>query len=253
MDDQILLALTLTFFAGLSTTIGGLLCLIIGKETSEKMGIALSLTAGVMLYVSIMELLPEGQSLLSSSAAQFGLFAAIHFLLIGALVVYFIEKKHNHSQEHSHVDKRFVTSGLFIIISITLHNLPEGMATLAATLADTKLGLVSALAIAVHNIPEGLAVAIPVYKLTGSYPKAVLAAFGSGMAEPLGALIGLSILNPFLSDGVLGAVLCGVAGVMIYISVVQILPLARTMTKPSVILSSAVIGSMLMAGSLAVL
>jgi len=247
MEHQLFLAIELTVLAGLATTIGGALCLFVGKETSSKMGVALSITAGVMLYISIMELLPEGQSLLISSPLQHQMLSIVHLTLLAAITIFLIRSQHCGEQEKP--PKYLKRSSILIIFSITLHNFPEGMATLTTTLVDTKLGILSAVAIAIHNIPEGLAIAIPIYKMTASYPKAVLAAFGSGIAEPIGALMGYYALNPFLNDWVLGAILCSIAGIMIYISLIQILPLAQTMARPRVIISSTVAGGLLMAAS----
>lgn len=253
MIENAVPALFLTLVAGLATTIGGMLCLVVGRQACHKMGIALSLTAGVMIYVSIVELLPEGRLLLESASNHFSFILTLHFFLFGLLIVYLFDKKHQDKRDEADLDKRFKQSALFIIISITLHNFPEGMATLAATLADYKLGVVSAFAIAIHNIPEGLAIAIPVYKMTGSYKKAVFASFLSGMAEPVGALIGLTFISQFLNEIVLGAILCSIAGVMVYISMMQMIPLARTMIKPNIVTLTAVVGSVLVAGSIALI
>lgn len=250
MIDNALPALGLSFLAGLSTIIGGLLCIYVGRESSAKMGVILALTAGVMLYISFVELLPEGQLLLSKSFPDFNTLLILHCLIIVLGISLFFAKTH---KEPSSQDALFYKSSLFIIISLTLHNFPEGMATLASTLADFKLGLVSALAIAMHNIPEGLAIAIPVYRITGSYKKAVFYSFLSGMAEPVGALIGLSFLNQFMNEALLGGILCSIAAVMIYISVVQIIPLAHAMTKTSVVTLATCSGILVMGLSISLL
>lgn len=246
--DNVLPALGLTFLAGFSTVLGGLTCKYIGKETSVRMGVALALTAGVMVCLSIVELIPQGTRLLTTqNSPQLGGILALHALLIGTLLVYFLDKNYKAKHEDSNLLYR---SSLFIAISITLHNFPEGMITLTTSLIDLKLGVTSAIAVALHNIPEGIAVAVPIYKLTGNYKKAVFFSFLSGMAEPLGAIIGLVFLNNFMNDIVLGSILCGVAGVMIYVSLIQIIPMARAMAKPSVVLSAALFGSAVMAGSI---
>lgn len=247
MVDNALPALGLSFLAGLATTIGGVLCIYIGRESSVKMGVALALTAGVMLYVSFMELLPEGQLLLSSSFPNISILLILHCLILALIVIFFLEKSHKKCLSE---EALFYKSSLFIVVSLTLHNFPEGMATLASTLADFKLGLVSAFAIAMHNIPEGLAIAVPIYKLTGNYKKAIFYSFLSGMAEPMGALIGLFFLNQFMNEAVLGAILCGIATIMIYISMIQIIPLARGMARISIVTMATLAGMLLMGVSI---
>jgi ZIP family zinc transporter len=121
--------------------------------------------------------------------------------------------------------------GLMAALAITAHNLPEGLATFFATLDNPVVGLPLALAIAVHNIPEGVSIAVPVFYATGSKGKAVLAAFLSGLAEPVGAIVGYLILAPFLSDMVFGAVFGVIAGAMVFLALDELLPAARTYAR----------------------
>ena len=116
--------------------------------------------------------------------------------------------------------------GLLTAAAVALHNFPEGLATFIGALEDTSVGATLALAIAIHNIPEGIAVAMPIYYGTGNAKKAMLWAFLSGIAEPMGALIGYLVLMDHFSDTTFGVVFALVAGMMIYISFVCLLPTA---------------------------
>jgi ZIP family zinc transporter len=256
MEENLLLAIILTTFAGLSTVLGGLLTLKINRASSSVMGMALALAAGVMVYVSFAEMLPEGSKLLDAMFTGYGALMAFHFLMLGAALIYlmdFSKLSAKHSHEAVDADGKLLRSGLIIAFSITLHNFPEGMATFAATLADTKLGIVNAFAIAIHNIPEGLAVALPILKATGSYKKAVGFAFLSGLSEPIGALIGYSFLSAYLNELVIGAILCIISGIMVYVSIVQLLPMARRFSHPKGIALSCVSGMFIMGLSIALM
>lgn len=256
MQENFILALTLSTFAGLSTVLGGLLSLKINRASNSIMGMALALAAGVMVYVSFAEMLPEGKQLLDGMFTGYGALMAFHFLMLGAAVVYLMDFS-KLSAEHAHSvyddEGRLLKSGLIIAVSITLHNFPEGMATFAATMADTRLGLINAFAIAIHNIPEGLAVALPIVRATGSHKKAIAFAFFSGLSEPIGALIGYSFLSHYMNEIVIGAILCIIAGIMVYVSIMQLIPLARRFSHPKSILISCIAGMFLMGISIALM
>jgi ZIP family zinc transporter len=123
--------------------------------------------------------------------------------------------------------KKLLRVGFFVALAITIHNFPEGLVTFTAALKDVTLGITLALAIAIHNIPEGIAVSVPVFQATGSRKKAFIYSSISGLAEPLGALIGFVILFPFLNDAVFGILFAAVAGIMVFISLDQLLPASR--------------------------
>jgi zinc transporter, ZIP family len=129
-------------------------------------------------------------------------------------------------------DRRQVARvGLMAALAITAHNLPEGLATFFATLDNPVIGAPLAFAIAIHNIPEGVSIAIPVYYATGSKTKAVLATVGSGLAEPLGAVVGYAVLANYLTDFVFGAVFAIIAGAMVFLAMDELLPAARSYAK----------------------
>ena len=155
---------------------------------------------------------------------------------------------HHRGGEERH--NRLMKTGLFVALGIGIHNFPEGMATFAGALEDTSLGIAIAAAIAIHNIPEGLAVAAPIYAATGSRKKAFWWSFFSGVAEPVGAGLAAVVLLPFLNDVVLGYVLAAVAGIMVFISLDELIPVARSFGKEHLSIAGVVVGMVVMALSL---
>jgi ZIP family zinc transporter len=140
--------------------------------------------------------------------------------------------------------------GLFTALAIAIHNFPEGFATFMSALKDTKLGIAIAVALAIHNIPEGIAVSIPIFYATGSRKKAFVYSFLSGLAEPVGALVGYLILLSFLNDIVFGIVFASVAGIMVFISLDELLPAAREYGQYHLAAYGLVAGMLVMALSL---
>jgi ZIP family zinc transporter len=144
-------------------------------------------------------------------------------------------------------------TGMFTALAITIHNFPEGIATFATALTDINLGVVIAFAIALHNIPEGISVSVPLYCATGSKKTALKYSFISGLAEPLGAVIAYLVLMPFLNDAMLAVLLACVAGIMVYISVDEIIPAAYSYGKSHIVVIGVVMGMAIMAASLLML
>lgn len=247
--STVALALTLTALAGLSTTIGSVLLLVVRHPGPRFMALSLGFAAGVMILVSFVELLPKGIEVLGFGRGYVA-------FLTGLLVMFLLDATIPHSYEGvaeagtSGLNSRLLRLGLFVALGIGIHNFPEGMATFVGTLADTRLGVAIAVAIAVHNIPEGLAVAAPVYAATGSKKKAMLWSFLSGVAEPIGAGLAALFLLPFLRDAVLAAVLAGVAGLMVFISLDELLPAAREHGEAHSAIIGAIAGMTVMAVSL---
>ena len=147
-------------------------------------------------------------------------------------------------------DGAYLRTGVFIALGVAIHNFPEGMATFAGAMESPRLGLAIATAVAIHNIPEGLAVSGPIYAATGSRRKAFLWSLVSGMSEPLGALLTALILMPFLSPALLGVVLAGVAGVMVFISLDELVPVACSLCDSHLPILGVMAGMFLMALSL---
>ena len=249
--STVTLALVLTALAGLSTTVGSLLVFVIHKPGPRFMALALGFAAGVMILVSFAELLPAGIEELGFAlgyAAFFGGLAAM--FLLDVAIPHSYEGVADGDKGIPDREGRLLRLGLFVALGIGIHNFPEGMATFAGTLADPRLGVAIAVAIAVHNIPEGLAVAAPIYAATGSKGKAFLWSFLSGLAEPLGAGLGAVVLLPFLQGRGLAAVLAGVAGLMVFISLDELLPAAREYGEEHLSIIGVIAGMAVMAASL---
>ena len=147
-------------------------------------------------------------------------------------------------------DKRLMRMGYMSALAIAIHNFPEGLATFAAAIKDPAIGIAIAVAIAIHNIPEGIAISVPIYYATGDRKKAFLYSFISGFAEPVGALIGYVLLRQFFSDAVFGVVFAAVAGIMVFISLDELLPTTHEYGKPHLAIYGLISGMAVMPVSL---
>ena len=143
--------------------------------------------------------------------------------------------------------------GVFTALAIAIHNFPEGIATFMSALEDPQLGFAIAIAVAIHNIPEGIAVAVPLYYATGDRKRAFNLSFLSGLSEPLGAIVAYLILMPFLTDTMFGVIFAGVAGIMVFISLDELLPAAREYDETHTSIYGVVLGMAVMAVSLLLL
>lgn len=249
MHENLGPALLLTTGAGLATAVGSVLGLIVRRPSRRLLGLTLGFSAGVMILVSFVKLLQTGIESVGFLRAHLAFVAGILVFWLLDLVI-----PHDYEADHDHPARmeggRLERTGLLTALGIALHNFPEGMITFVGTLHDVKLGLGLALAIAFHNIPEGLAVSAPVYAATGSRRKAFLWSFLSGVAEPAGALLAALVLMPFLSDVVMGWTLAGVAGIMVAISLDELIPAAKAMDKGHLPILGVTTGMLVMALSL---
>lgn len=243
-------ALMLSTLAGLSTTVGSVLGISVRKPGPRFMALTLGFSAGVMLHVSFVELLGEG-------IESVGFLPAHAAFFVGMLLMFAVDAlvPHNYLGQEEHKglgmsSSSLMKAGVFTAIGIAIHNFPEGMATFVAALQDRSLGVALAVAIAIHNIPEGLAVAAPIYAATGSRRKAFLYSFLSGVAEPVGAGLAALILLPVLTETVLGLVLAAVAGVMVFISLDELIPVARSFGHGHLAIAGTLVGMAIMALSL---
>jgi len=248
-------ALLLSALAGLSTTIGSLLALFVRRPGSRLMTLTLGFSGGVMILVSFVELLPGGIGALGFAAANLAFFGGmIAMFLIDALIPHDYMAEHHHPETENDQDaalkNRLLKAGLFVALGLGIHNFPEGMASFATALSDPQVGIVIAIAIAIHNIPEGLAVSAPVYAATGSRSKAFWWSFLSGVAEPVGASLAALVLMPFLNEAVLGGLLSVVAGIMVFISIDELLPVSRAYGEEHLSIVGIVVGMAMMAFSL---
>lgn len=266
-----LFAFGLTMFAGLSTGIGSVIALLMGRSSVRFLAVALGLSAGVMIYVSFMEILPEarlalGQAFGSGPGNAAAMGAFFGGMLIIALIDKLVPEDVNPHEMIHHPDKdmddlgaaragerdysALRRTGAFTAIAIAVHNFPEGMATFTAALADPSLGVAIAAAIAIHNIPEGISVAVPIYYATGDKKKAFTHSFLSGLAEPLGALVGFTLLRPFFSPALMGLLFALVAGIMVFISLDELLPSAEEYGEHHLSIYGLIAGMAIMAISL---
>jgi ZIP family zinc transporter len=249
MQNRVVIALLLTAGAGLSTTIGSFLGLAVRKPGRRFMGFTLGFSAGVMLLVSFVELLQSSIESIGFLSAHIGFFLGmVSIFLIDALVPHEYGGHEDHYRDKP--EGELMRVGLMVAFGIGIHNFPEGMATFAGALEDVSLGVAIAVAIAIHNIPEGLAVSAPVYASTGSRGKAFLWSFLSGVSEPVGAGLAALVLLPFLNDAVLGWVLAAVAGIMVSISIDELVPAAKSFGSDHTPILGAITGMFIMALSL---
>jgi ZIP family zinc transporter len=282
--ENFLFALLLSSLAGLSTTIGSLFAFIVRKPNPRFISFIMGFSAGVMILVSFVELLQQ-------SIVNNGLFLAMIFFFLGMIIMLIIDmgishyyeyehevgKKsainpqfeneqhkyhaeghgylHHHSYRHKHQQfEGLKRTSLLIAIGIFIHNVPEGMATFLGALEGIRLGFILTIAIALHNIPEGIAVAVPVYAANNQNKrKAFLWSFMTGLSEPLGAIIVWLVLFPFINEYILDSMLAIVAGVMVYISLDELLPVSKSLGKEHLSILGIIAGMVVMAISLLLL
>ena len=240
--------LLLALLAGLSTAIGGLIAFFVKDFKKRYLFFTLGLSAGVMVYVSFVELLPYAIKNVGFLMANIAFFIGIIFiLLIDFLIPHqYIAEKVKCDPKH----RKLMTAGVLTAIGIAIHNLPEGLAVFVSSIGDLSLGISLAFAIALHNIPEGIAIAMPVYYATKSKAKALWFSLIAGFAEPIGALIGLAILLPILNTNVLSYSLAFVAGIMVFLSFDELLPLTFSEEKSHLAMIGVLVGMIIMGASL---
>jgi ZIP family zinc transporter len=267
MEENVLIAFGLTLFAGLATGIGSALAFFTKRTNTKFLSSALGFSAGVMIYVSFVEIVVKAKdSLVVSLGERTGtwvtvasFFGGIFLIaLIDKLVPSFenpheirgVEEMGGNSTAAREQDPRLLRMGVFTALAIAIHNFPEGLATFAAALSDPTLGLSIAIAIAIHNIPEGISVSVPIYYATGSKKKAFVYSFLSGVSEPLGAVIGYAIFFKFFNEMVFGILFAMVAGIMVFISLDELLPSAQKYGEHHLSIYGMIAGMIVMALSL---
>lgn len=268
MSNDVLIALGLSLFAGLATGIGSFIAFFYKKTNERFISFSLGFSAGVMIYISFMELLFNarvGITQLTGSPKMGILYTALAFLggiIFAGLIDMFVPKDENPHEMHtmdeledpkSHHYRKLKRTGLVTAIAIAIHNVPEGIATFVSALGNLETGIAIAIAVAIHNIPEGIAVSVPIYVATGSKKKAFWMSFLSGLAEPVGALLAWVVLAPFLSPMLMNIVFAVVAGIMVFISLDELLPAAREYGENHISLYGLVTGMAIMALSLVLL
>lgn len=272
MGENVVLALGLTIFAGLATGIGALFAFFTSKTNKKFLSVALGFSAGVMIYVSLIEIFVKAKdSLVGYLGLEKGYWVTVLSFFGGilfiALIDQLIPQKDNPHEVKTVEDVQAVRKsrrqlideqqlmkvGLFSAIAITIHNFPEGIATFMSAIHESSVGIAIAIAVAIHNIPEGIAVAIPIYFATGNRMKAFKLSFFSGLSEPLGAILAFFVLMPFLNDLMFGIIFAAVAGIMVFISLDELLPAAKKYDETHLSIYGLVAGMFIMAVSLILL
>ena len=248
--SSVLFAFLLTLIAGLSTGIGGAIPFFTKKLNIGFLCFSLGLSAGVMVYVSFMELFP---SAITSLTGVFGIrkanFLALLFFFLGIFLLAIIDKlvpEEENPHEFGDRNASLHKVGIFSALAIAIHNFPEGLAPFMGALSDPMTGFSITIAIAIHNIPEGITVSAPIYYSTKSKWKAFRYAFFSGFAEPIGALLGFLFLRNFLNDTLFGLIYALVAGTMVYLSFDELLPTAENYGKHHMVIWGVIVGMLVM-------
>ncbi|MCC8160727.1 MAG: zinc transporter ZupT [Oscillospiraceae bacterium] len=258
VDSNVIFALSLTILAGLATGAGSVTASF-AKTTNTKFLVgSLGFSAGVMIYVSMIEIFQKSRSYLTVAVGdKMGYYLAVAAFFAGivfiGLIDYFVPSSEGDIGNLSNKDNKSVAlrrMGFMTALAIGIHNFPEGLATFTSALKDPQLGVAIAVAIAIHNVPEGIATAVPIYYSSGSRKKAFIISFFSGITEPIGAVIGYLILRPFFNDAVFGILFGAIAGIMIFISIEELLPMAREYEKSKVTIIGVILGMAVIALSL---
>lgn len=270
MSNDILFAFILTLLAGLSTGIGSAIAYFIRKPGTSSMSLILGFSAGVMLYISFAELLHQSFEKVGFATGNIGFFTGIAFIaVLDILIPHEYQQEHidepqsvpaevgllpyRFRHQHGRRDKRshLMRAGMLTAIGIAIHNFPEGLAVFSSGITgDRTFGFLVAIAIALHNIPEGVSVSIPIWEATGSRNRAFIYSFAAGLAEPIGALIGYAILFNFLTPTLIYSLLAFAAGIMVYISLDELLPTAHLYGKEHLVIIGVIAGMVIMALSI---
>ncbi|MFP4619339.1 MAG: zinc transporter ZupT [Spirochaetaceae bacterium] len=276
LPEHFWFALLLTVFAGLSTGVGSLLAFFSKSFNPRVLAGALGFSAGVMIYVSMIEIFVKANESLGLVYGEklgylvttVAFFVGIAFIAVIDKLVPEAENPHeisnmegecssddstsaeaNETRDNLH-QRSLMRMGLFSALAIAIHNFPEGLATFVGALGDPALGISIAIAIAIHNIPEGIAVSMPIYYATGSRKKAFFYSSISGFAEPIGALAGYFLLQKIFGESMFGFTFAAVAGIMIYISLDELLPTAEKYGEHHIAIYGLIGGMLVMASSL---
>ncbi len=258
---EVVYAFLVTLIAGLSTGIGSGIAFFTKNTNRKFLSVSLGFSAGVMVYISMIEIFYKAQDLLVADLGErMGSWITVLAFFGGMFVIAVIDKlvpeEENPHEMKSIEDKeqqsksKLMRTGVFTAMAIAIHNFPEGLATFVSALQDPSIAIPIVVAIAIHNIPEGIAVSVPIYQATGSRAKAFAYSFVSGIAEPVGALVGWLLLMPIMNDVVFGVLFAGVAGIMVFISFDELLPSAREYGEHHLSLYGLIAGMIVMAVSL---
>jgi zinc transporter, ZIP family len=262
-SGNVMFALGLTVFAGLSTGVGSVMAFFSKKFSPKFLAASLGFSAGVMIYVSLVEIFVKAKdSLTALYGPREGYWITVIAFFVGIGIIALIDKlvpSYENPHEFQNMEKtqqveekqnKLMRMGMFSALAIAIHNFPEGLATFMGAMQDPTLGISIAVAIAIHNIPEGIAVSVPIYYATKSRKKAFNYSFLSGFSEPVGALVGFFLLKSLFSNAAFGVVFAAVAGIMVYISLDELLPTAEEYGEHHVSITGLIAGMIVMACSL---
>lgn len=246
MPTSTLYAFILSLIAGISTVIGALIIYFDKNKDNKIVTVSLSFAAGVMICVSLTDLLPNCFNMILKVNNIFPrLILTLIFMVIGIIISMLIDK-YLPSEYESRDNKGLYKIGIISMVAIILHNIPEGIATFITSSNNLKLGITLTIAIALHNIPEGISIAIPIYHSTGNKLKAIMYALLSGMSEVLGSILAYLFLAPFINNHIMAGLYAIIAGIMIHISIYELLPGAYKDSTLKKVLKYFVIGFIIM-------
>jgi ZIP family zinc transporter len=246
VDSNLAFGLLLSLFAGLSTTIGAAIAFVVPRFSGRWISALLGLAAGVMISVSFVELYGGAVEMVGMLQASIAFFVGFGVIF---LVDVLVPHEYETEGEDLHASK-LKRAGMLVAVGIAIHNFPEGLVVISGAATSPELGIVLGIAIALHNIPEGIAVAVPIMAATGKRKLAFMYSLLSGLAEPLGALLGALVLMHFMTTQVTAAMLAGVAGLMVFISLDELLPTAHRYGEEHAATLGTAAGMALMIGTL---
>ena len=221
-------AFILTFLAGFSTMIGALFIFVKNKNPKKIILSSLAFASGVMICVSITDLIPESLALLRDNLSSVNsILLCVLGIILGVIISMLIDYYLPDNKINVSHNKSLFKVGIISMLAIILHNIPEGVATFVATSNNVTLGLSLAIAIAMHNIPEGISISIPIYYSTKSKLKAIIYTLISALSEPFGALLAYLFLKDIINDTILGILFATIGGIMMQISFCELIPTAR--------------------------
>lgn len=245
--NNVIFAFILTLIAGLSTMVGSIFIFFKNKNYEKVILSSLSFAAGVMICISITDLIPESIILLKNNISFFGTIILCFLgIVLGITISMLIDYYLPDNKIVSNKNESLFRVGIISMIAIIMHNIPEGIATFVATNSSTSLGISLAFAIAMHNIPEGISISIPIYYSTDSRKKAFFYTLISALSEPFGALIAFLFLKNIMNDIILGILFSSIAGIMLQISFCELIPTARKYNNKKILFLFFVFGFVFM-------
>ena len=236
--SRVIYAFLITTLAGLSTMIGSII-IFYKKKTDNIITSSLAFASGVMLCVSITDLIPESINLLNERFYLIPtIIISLIFIVVGIIISMTIDKYLPETKNNGNLYR----VGIISMLAIILHNIPEGIATFMASNTDLSLGISLAVAIALHNIPEGISISVPIYYATNSRLKALGYTFLSGMSELIGAIITYLFLSKLINSIFMGLLFSIIAGIMTHISVYELIPISLSYKNKKLSFISFILG-----------